>query len=116
MDIIGAEFVREVEPGEMVVITDKGIDSNFPFRKQDPRFCIFEHVYFSRPDSIIGGRSVMKHVVKSALNWPRKAPLRPTWSVPFLTVEHPPQSGFHRNLASPLPWGSFEPIHGTHLY
>lgn len=58
LDIIGAEFVREVAPGEMVVITDKGIDSNFPFRKQDPRFCIFEHVYFSRPDSIIGGRSV----------------------------------------------------------
>lgn len=58
LDIIGAEFAREVEPGEMVVITDKGIDSNFPFRKQDSRFCIFEHVYFSRPDSIIGGRSV----------------------------------------------------------
>ena len=94
LDIIGAEFVREVEPGEMVVITDKGIDSNFPFRKQDPRFCIFEHVYFSRPDSIIGGRSVMKHAVKSALNWPRKAPLRPTWSVPSQTVEHPPQSDF----------------------
>ena len=58
LDIIGAEFVREVESGEMVVITDKGIDSNFPFRKQDPRFCVFEHVYFSRPDSIISGRSV----------------------------------------------------------
>ena len=106
LDIIGAEFVREVEPGEMVVITDKGIDSNFPFRKQDPRFCIFEHVYFSRPDSIIGGRSVYETRRQMALNWPRKAPLRPTWSVPSLTVEHPPQSDFHRNLAFPLPWGS----------
>jgi amidophosphoribosyltransferase len=58
LDIIGAEFVREIEPGEMVVITKDGVDSNFPFREQSSRFCIFEHVYFSRPDSIIGGRSV----------------------------------------------------------
>ncbi len=58
LDIIGAEFVREIEPGEMVVITEKGIESHRPFRDQKPRFCIFEHVYFSRPDSILGGRSV----------------------------------------------------------
>lgn len=58
LDIIGAEFVREIEPGEMVVITDDGIESRFPFRPKKSRFCIFEHVYFSRPDSILGGRSV----------------------------------------------------------
>ncbi|MRU14418.1 amidophosphoribosyltransferase [Roseovarius sp. A21] len=58
LDIIGARFVREVEPGEMVVITDKGVESHYPFRRQKSRFCIFEHVYFSRPDSIIGGQSV----------------------------------------------------------
>ena len=58
LDIIGAEFVREVEPGEMVVITGNTIESRRPFRQAKPRFCIFEHVYFSRPDSILGGRSV----------------------------------------------------------
>ncbi|KNG92863.1 amidophosphoribosyltransferase [Pseudaestuariivita atlantica] len=58
LDIVGAEFLREVEPGEMVVITPAGIDSRHPFRPSRPRFCIFEHVYFSRPDSILGGRSV----------------------------------------------------------
>ncbi len=58
LDIIGAEFVREIKPGEMVVITDKGVQSHYPFRPQPSRFCIFEHVYFSRPDSIIGGQSV----------------------------------------------------------
>jgi amidophosphoribosyltransferase len=59
LDIIGAEYVREVKPGEMVVISaDKGVESHFPFRPVSPRFCIFEHVYFSRPDSIIGSRSV----------------------------------------------------------
>ena len=58
LDIIGAEFVREIKPGEMVVITEKGIQSHFPFRTQSSKFCVFEHVYFSRPDSILGGRSV----------------------------------------------------------
>ncbi len=58
LDIIGAEFVREIEPGEMVVITEKGMESFKPFEPAKSRFCIFEHVYFSRPDSILGGRSV----------------------------------------------------------
>ena len=58
LDIIGAEFVREIAPGEMVVITAEGVESRQPFRPKKSRFCIFEHVYFSRPDSILGGRSV----------------------------------------------------------
>ncbi len=58
LDIINAKFVREIEPGEMVVITEKGVQSHHPFRPAKSRFCIFEHVYFSRPDSILGGRSV----------------------------------------------------------
>ena len=58
LDIIGAEFVREIDPGEMVVIEHGEIKSHRPFEPKRPRFCIFEHVYFSRPDSILGGRSV----------------------------------------------------------
>ncbi len=58
LDIVGAEFLREIEPGEMVVITKSGVESIRPFRQLNPRPCIFEHVYFSRPDSILGGRSV----------------------------------------------------------
>jgi amidophosphoribosyltransferase len=58
LDIIGAELVREVEPGEMVVIENGEVQSHRPFETKRPRFCIFEHVYFSRPDSILGGRSV----------------------------------------------------------
>ncbi len=57
-DIVGAEFVREVENGEIVVITDKGIKSYHPFTKQPERPCIFEYIYFARPDSIVGGKSV----------------------------------------------------------
>jgi amidophosphoribosyltransferase len=57
-DIIGAEFVRDVEPGEMVVITHDGLESIKPFAAKAQRFCIFEYVYFSRPDSQVEGRNV----------------------------------------------------------
>jgi amidophosphoribosyltransferase len=58
LDIIGARFLREVENGEVVVISETGVESLRPFPRLAPRPCIFEYVYFSRPDSILGGRSV----------------------------------------------------------
>jgi len=58
LDIIGAKFIREIEPGEVVVISDKGLESLHPFPKQAARPCIFEYIYFSRPDSMLGGRSI----------------------------------------------------------
>jgi amidophosphoribosyltransferase len=58
LDIIGARFVREIENGEVVVISEDGLESLRPFPKLAPRPCIFEYIYFSRPDSILGGRSV----------------------------------------------------------
>ncbi|MCW2309147.1 amidophosphoribosyltransferase [Rhodobium gokarnense] len=59
LDIIGARFVRDIEPGEMVIITEEGgLESIRPFIEQKPRFCIFEYVYFSRPDSIVEGTNV----------------------------------------------------------
>ena len=58
MDIIGANFVREVENGEIVVITDDGIESVKPFPPVKSRPCVFEYIYFARPDSSVGGRSV----------------------------------------------------------
>ena len=75
LDIIGAEFVREVEPGEMVVITEQGIESYMPFEPKKPRFCIFEHVYFSRPDSILGGRSVYETRRQIGVELAREAPV-----------------------------------------
>ncbi len=57
-DIIGAKFVREIDNGEVVVISKEGIESHRPFPKRAARPCIFEYIYFSRPDSIVGGRSV----------------------------------------------------------
>ena len=58
LDVIGADYLRDVEPGEIVIVTDNGVRSIQPFGKINPRPCIFEHVYFSRPDSIVDGSSV----------------------------------------------------------
>lgn len=57
-DLIGAEFVRDIEPGEMVVITQSGIKSMRPFSNMKRSMCIFEYVYFARPDSTLDGISV----------------------------------------------------------
>ena len=58
LDIVGASFVRDLAPGEMVVIDKNGINSRQPFQPQSHRFCIFEYIYFARPDSILEGREV----------------------------------------------------------
>ncbi len=58
LDIIGADFIRDIEPGEIVVIDDDGLQSHKPFGKRPKRFCIFEYIYFARPDSIVDGVSV----------------------------------------------------------
>ncbi|MEM8744155.1 MAG: amidophosphoribosyltransferase [Pseudomonadota bacterium] len=57
-DIIGAKFIREIDNGEVVIITKDGLESHRPFPKSAPRPCIFEYIYFARPDSIIGGHCV----------------------------------------------------------
>ncbi|MDO8978206.1 MAG: amidophosphoribosyltransferase [Afipia sp.] len=58
LDIIGARYLRDIEPGEVIVFDEHGKESHKPFPPQPPRPCIFEYIYFSRPDSIVGGRSV----------------------------------------------------------
>jgi amidophosphoribosyltransferase len=58
LDMIGARFVRDVEHGEMVVISESGIESLRPFPAARARPCVFEYVYFARPDSVVNGRSV----------------------------------------------------------
>ncbi|MCW3477014.1 amidophosphoribosyltransferase [Limobrevibacterium gyesilva] len=58
LDIIGAEFVRDIEPGEIVVINDQGVRSIKPFGRNPARFCVFEYIYFARPDSVVEGMPV----------------------------------------------------------
>jgi amidophosphoribosyltransferase len=58
LDIIGATYVRDIDNGEIVVFDDEGAQSIKPFPAVPPRPCIFEYIYFARPDSVVGGRSV----------------------------------------------------------
>ena len=57
-DLIDARYVRDVEPGEMIVISEEGLRSSHPLPKQQHSMCLFEHVYFARPDSLIFGKSI----------------------------------------------------------
>ena len=61
LDIIGAKFVREVQNGEIILITKKGLQSIKPFAKMKARPCIFEYIYFARPDSILNNKSVYEY-------------------------------------------------------
>jgi amidophosphoribosyltransferase len=58
LDVVGATYIRSVVPGELIIVSEKGIRSHRPFADVRPRPCVFEHIYFSRPDSIMDGQSV----------------------------------------------------------
>ncbi|MGB0632202.1 MAG: amidophosphoribosyltransferase [Alphaproteobacteria bacterium] len=58
LDIIGAEYVRDIDPGEMVIIDEDGLQSMRPFPRRPHKLCIFEYIYFARPDSTMDGRNV----------------------------------------------------------
>lgn len=73
-DIIGAEHVRDVQPGEMLSIGKGGIKSEFPFGKDKNRFCIFEYVYFARPDSRMEGHSVYQMRKNIGVELAKEAP------------------------------------------
>ncbi|WP_306132410.1 amidophosphoribosyltransferase [Roseivivax marinus] len=106
LDIIGAEFVREIEPGEMVVITpDGGVESIRPFRPRRARFCIFEHVYFSRPDSIIGGRSVYETRRQIGVELAREAPVEADIVCPVPDSGTPAAIGFSQESGIPYAMG-----------
>ncbi|MFN3526392.1 MAG: amidophosphoribosyltransferase [Paracoccus sp. (in: a-proteobacteria)] len=103
LDIIGAEFLREVEPGEMVVISKGQIESSRPFGPSTGRFCIFEHVYFSRPDSIIGGRSVYETRRQIGVELAREAPVEADLVCPVPDSGTPAAIGYAQE--SGIPYG-----------
>ena len=105
LDIIGAKFVREVENGEVVVISEGGIESLHPFPKQQARPCIFEYIYFSRPDSILGGRSV--YDVRKALGKQLaiEAPVEADVVVPIPDSGVPAAIGYSQHSGIPFELG-----------
>jgi amidophosphoribosyltransferase len=105
LDIIGARYVRDIKPGEMVIVTDKGVESRFPFEKTKPRFCIFEYVYFARPDSIIEGRNVYEARKKIGTELAVESPVEADLVVPVPDSGVPAAIGFAQGSGIPFELG-----------
>jgi len=104
LDTIGAHFVREIEPGEMVVIDGDGCRSYHPFGDAiEPRLCVFEFVYFARPDSRLYGQSVHKARQRMGEQLAEQAPVEADLVIPVPESGVPAAQGFAR--ASGIPYG-----------
>ena len=105
LDVIGASFLRDVEPGELILVGDEGIRSFRPFEQVAPRPCIFEHVYFSRPDSIAEGVSVYEVRKNIGAELAREAPVEADYVVPVPDSGVPAAIGFSQESAIPFELG-----------
>jgi amidophosphoribosyltransferase len=105
LDIIGAKYIREIENGEVVVISDDGIESLRPFPKQPPRPCIFEYIYFSRPDSMLGGRSIYEVRKAMGRELARESTLAADVVVPIPDSGVPAALGFAQETGIPFELG-----------
>ena len=105
LDIIGAEFVREVENGEVVVITREGLESHRFVPHYPPRLCIFEYIYFSRPDSIVGGRSVYDVRKEMGRQLAREAPANADVVIPIPDSGVPAAIGYSQESGVPFEYG-----------
>jgi len=105
LDVIGATFIRDVEPGELVVVNDSGIRSFRPFEQVAPRPCIFEHVYFSRPDSIAEGVSVYEVRKNIGAELSRESPVIADYVVPVPDSGVPAALGFSQASGIPFELG-----------
>ncbi len=97
LDIIGGGVRARCRAGELIVVTDKGIESYFPFKAQPHRFCVFEYIYFARPDSVLEGRNVYESRKAIGRVLAGEAPVSADMVVPV------PDSGVPAALGSPPP-------------
>ncbi|WP_173931285.1 amidophosphoribosyltransferase [Chelativorans sp. Marseille-P2723] len=105
LDIIGARFVRDVKPGEMVIVTEQSIESLFPFENASQRFCIFEFIYFARPDSILEGRNVYDVRKRIGAELARENPVDADIVVPVPDSGTPAAIGFAQAADLPFELG-----------
>ena len=101
LDLIHAKFVREIEPGEVLIIDENGLRSERPFLDVQPAFCMFEYVYFARPDSIIGGVNVAKVRTAMGRELARKYPVEADVVVPVPDSGNYAALGFAEELKIP---------------
>ena len=101
-DLIEAEFIREIEPGEILVISKDGLESYHPFPAHKPANCIFEHIYFARPDSVLFGDTVYDVRKKLGRLLAREHPIEADMVVPVPDSGIPAAIGYAQELN--IPW------------
>jgi len=101
-DLVGARFVRDIKPGEMLIIDQAGMRSVFPFLRTQPRFCVFEYIYFARPDSTLEGINVYEARIRIGEQLAKEAPSDAEIVVPVPDSGTPAAIGYAR--ASQLPF------------
>ena len=106
LDVVGAEFVRQIEPGELVQVDHSGVlSSHRPFGSPAPRPCIFEHVYFSRPDSVLDGHSVYSVRKAIGVELAKEAPAEADLVIPVPDSGVPAAIGFAQQSGIPFELG-----------
>ncbi|WP_419910540.1 amidophosphoribosyltransferase [Hoeflea sp.] len=105
LDIIGAHYVRDIKPGEVLVVTNEGLRSYFPWGELKPRFCIFEYVYFARPDSNLEGRNVYETRKMIGEQLARESPVDADMVVPVPDSGTPAAIGFAQQAGLPFDLG-----------
>jgi amidophosphoribosyltransferase len=105
LDIIGADFVRDVAPGEIIVATRDGIESFFPFKPKPQRFCVFEYVYFARPDSTVEGQNVYEARKRIGEELAREAPVAADMVIPVPDSGVPAALGYAAESGIPFELG-----------
>jgi len=105
LDIIGAEFVRDVEPGEIIVLDERGVRSLKPFPPAKKRFCIFEYIYFARPDSVVEGESVYEARKRIGMELAREAAIAADVVIPVPDSGVPAAIGYAAESGIPFELG-----------
>jgi amidophosphoribosyltransferase len=106
LDVVGADFVREVEPGEIIEVRADGrMTSHRPFGNVAARPCIFEHVYFSRPDSVMGGHSVYEVRKRIGMELAKEAPVEADLVIPVPDSGVPAAIGYAQESGIPFELG-----------
>ncbi len=105
LDLIEADYVRDISAGEIVMVDRDGVSSFFPFPKMKASPCIFEYIYFARPDSTIDGISVYEARKRLGLQLAREAPVNADVVIPVPDSGVPAAIGFAEGMRLPLEWG-----------
>jgi amidophosphoribosyltransferase len=105
LDLIEGELVRDISPGEVVMVDQDGVTSFFPFPKMKAAPCIFEYIYFARPDSIIDGISVYSARKNLGVHLAREAPVAADVVIAVPDSGVPAAIGYAQGMGLPLEWG-----------